>query len=71
MRIAREEDTSISKIYSDELGDQRNRGYDSVTEIPGQQIVKRTLYNNRAKLQGNKMKQNHNTLIGRDLQDTV
>lgn len=50
---AREEDTSIFKIYSDELGELHNRGYDFVTEMPGQQIVKRTLYNHRAKLQGN------------------
>lgn len=50
---AREEDTLISTIYSEELGDLHNRGYDFVTEMPAQQVTKRTLYNHRAKSQGN------------------
>lgn len=50
---AREEDTPICKVYSEELGDLHNRGYNFVTEMPEQQVTKRTLYNQRAKSQGN------------------
>lgn len=49
---AREENTSISKIYSEELGTLHNRGYDFVTEMPEQRTTKRTLYKQRAKSQG-------------------
>ena len=51
---AREEDTSISKIYSEDLSGLHNRCCDFVTEIPEQQVMKRTLYNHRAKSRGNK-----------------
>ena len=56
---AREEDTSISKIYSEELRDLHNRGYDFVTEVPEQQVTKRTLYYHRAKKKEIKKDRNH------------
>lgn len=49
---AREEDTPIPTIYTEELGNLHNRGYDFVTEMPEQQSAKRTLYNHRASSQG-------------------
>lgn len=50
---ARDEDTPISKIYSEQMGNLHNMGYDFVTEMPEQQVTKRSLYRHRAKSQGN------------------
>jgi hypothetical protein len=50
---AREEDTPISRIYLEEIVDLHNRGYEFVTEMPEQQVTKRTLYNQRNKSKGN------------------
>lgn len=49
---AREEDTSISKIYKEELGELHNKGYNFVTEMPHQLSAKRTLYGQRRKARG-------------------
>ena len=35
------------------MGDLHNIGYDFVTEMPDQQVMKRSLYRHRAKSQGN------------------
>lgn len=50
---AREEDTSISKIYNEELGELHNKGYEFVTEMPAQLTTKRDLYRQRCRSQGN------------------
>lgn len=50
---AREEETQISRIYNQELGELHNKGFDFVTEIPAQATTKRTLQRQRCKSQGN------------------
>ena len=50
---AREEDTSVSKIYNQELGELHNKGYEFVTEMPAELTTKRVLYQQRCKSQGN------------------
>lgn len=52
---AREEDTGVSKIYSQELGGLHNEGYDLVTEMPAQLTTKRVLYQQRNKVNGNQL----------------
>lgn len=55
---AREDETSIQKIYAEELGDLHNKGYDFVTEMPTQSAVKRNLYRHRSISQGNQKEPN-------------
>lgn len=50
---AREEDTAVSKIYNQELGELHNKGYEFVTEMPAEPTTKRVLYQQRCKSQGN------------------
>lgn len=49
---AREEDTSVSKIYSEELGELHNKGYNFVTEMPLPLTIKRTMYTQRSSARG-------------------
>lgn len=49
---AREEDTAVSKIYNQELGELHNKGYEFVTEMPAEMTTKRVLYKQRCKSQG-------------------
>lgn len=52
---AREEETAISKIYTQELGELHNKGYDFIAEMPAQHSAKRVLYQQRCKSQGHQV----------------
>lgn len=50
---AREENTRISKIYSDEMGLLHDKGYDFVTELPVEEHLKRNMRRQRSAALGN------------------
>lgn len=49
---AREEDTSVNQLYTQEMGELYNKGYDLVTEMPSPLSLKRVLYLHKNKAQG-------------------
>lgn len=49
---AREEDTPIAKVCSEEIQDLFNKGYESVTEMVNQRTLKKCLYRHRSQSQG-------------------
>lgn len=48
-----DKDTTVTAIYSEELGNLHNRCYNFVTKMPQEQVTKRSLYRHTATSHGN------------------